>query len=146
MRTGKPSHKKPRFYADENIFPGCVSFLRSKKVRITHAVTGHQFSGKDDNFHWKWTCQHNEILLTLDKDFLNNHAYPSRDSPGVIVLMVPPPVIDSKVNIVLEKMLPMLRLQNKEYFRNKKIIANLDKITIQTLSRSGKINLEIVNW
>jgi len=60
--------------------------------------------------------------------------------------MVPPPVIDSKVNIVLEKMLPMLRLQNKEYFRNKKIIANLDKITIQTLSRSGKINLEIVNW
>lgn len=117
-----------------------------KKIRITHAVVDHQFSGKDDDFHWKWTCQHGEILLTLDKDFLNNRAYPSRNSSGAIVLMVPPPVTDSKVNIILGKMLPILKLQNREYFYCKKIIANLTRMTIQTSSRSGGFTSETVDW
>lgn len=72
MPLNKKPHKRPRFYADENIFPESVSFLRSKKVNILHVVSDLEFGGKNDTFHWKWANKYQRVLLTLDRDFLNN--------------------------------------------------------------------------
>jgi predicted nuclease of predicted toxin-antitoxin system len=145
MPLNKKAHKRPRFYADENVFPESINFLRSKKINVLHAVKDLNFGGKDDTFHWESANKYQRVLLTLDRDFLNNRLFPLRQTWGTIIIVVPPPVTDSKINIVLEKMLPILKLQNKEYYHCKKIIANLDTMTIQTLNRSGRINSEIIN-
>ncbi|MBI5356588.1 DUF5615 family PIN-like protein [Candidatus Collierbacteria bacterium] len=146
MPLNKKPHKRPKIYADENVFPESVSFLRSKKINILHAVKDLDFGGKDDVFHWELANKYQRILLTLDRDFLNNRLFPLRQSWGAIIIIVPPPVTSSKVNAILVKMVSLLKLQNREYFHFKKIITYPKIMTIQTSNRSGIISSETVDW
>jgi len=146
MPLNKKPHKRPKFYADENVFPESVSFLRSKKVNILHSVKDLKLSGRDDIFHWERVKQNRWILVTLDRDFLNNRLFPLRQTWGTIVIMVPPPVTSSRVNSLLVKLLPILRLNGREFFKKKKVIVSADKLIVWETDSSGKVISNNIEW
>ena len=146
MPLNKKPRKRPKFYADENVFPESISFLRSKKVNILHFVKDLKLSGRDDIFHWERAKQDQRILLTLDRDFLNNRLFPLRQTWGTIVIVVPPPVTNSRVNLLLVKLLPIFRLNGREFFRKKKFIVSADKLIAWETDSSGKLTSNNIEW
>lgn len=146
MPPTKKKSKKPRFYADENFFLESVKFLKSKGFNIVHAVEDLDYAGRDDKFHFDQADQNQRIFLTLDPDFLSNTSFPLRKTAGVIIIVVPPKITDSKINAVLTKLILLFRQSGQVFFKHKKVRATSTQITIWELDRSGKVIKEILKY
>jgi hypothetical protein len=80
-------HKKTRFLVDENIGK-LASILRELGL---HARSAHEAGLKghsdEDLFALGWKRQW--VIITNDKDFLNDRRYPFHRCPGVLILPSP---------------------------------------------------------
>ena len=78
---------KVRFYADHNVDYAFVEALRIKKYDVeTARDIGAE--RQPDEFHFRRAFKSKRVLLTLDRDFLDNDRFPLSQTRGVIVLNV----------------------------------------------------------
>jgi predicted nuclease of predicted toxin-antitoxin system len=76
---------KPRFYADENFPESVVAIILHMGGRAITARELHQL-GKPDEDHAAYALKHGYVLLTCDRDFLNERRFPLVHSPATVVL------------------------------------------------------------
>src|SRR5262249_27318453 len=92
-----PRHKatyfrqKPVLYFDENFPKNVVDALKTNR-RITryfkiYSVYDFLHQNKDDDFQYSFAKKKRFVLVTLDKEFLNDKKYPIQKIPGIIVVI-----------------------------------------------------------
>lgn len=76
---------KPKFYTDEN-FPGAaVGVLRATKV---HVLTSKEagLNGHPDENHVAFALKNGCVLLTCDRDYLDEQRFPLIHCPAIVVV------------------------------------------------------------
>lgn len=78
---------KWRIYADNNVSREIVDHLRQSEMDVLWIAEVPELRRQqDDNFHYREAARLGRYLLTNDMDFWNDHVFPLKDSPGVIIL------------------------------------------------------------
>lgn len=75
---------KPRFYADENFPTLAVEMLRSMGARVVTVQDVLRRRHPDEN-HTAYALKHGLILLTCDRDYLDNRRFPLVHCPVIVV-------------------------------------------------------------
>jgi len=75
---------KARFYADENFPPTAVEILRSYGARVSTASDAGLL-GRSDEDHAANALRRGYILVTCDRDYLNNNRFPLIHCPAIFV-------------------------------------------------------------
>jgi predicted nuclease of predicted toxin-antitoxin system len=74
----------PRFYADENFTPVAIEILRCSGARVfTVQQVGRR--GHPDENHAAYALRNGLILITQDRDYLNERRFPLISSPAIVV-------------------------------------------------------------
>lgn len=80
----------PRVYADANLPAGLVSFMRTRLGWDVFFVLEHPHLRRArDIEHFRLARQLSRTLITLDRDYLDEHAFPSAETAGVLVISAP---------------------------------------------------------
>ena len=81
---------QPRVYADANMPNGVVGFMREKLGWDVLFVMEHDdLRRARDIEHFRLARQLGRTLVTLDRDYLDDRAFPPEQGAGVIVFCVP---------------------------------------------------------
>jgi len=81
---------QPRVYADANMPNGVVGFMREKLGWDVLFVMEHDdLRRARDIEHFRLARQLGRTLVTLDRDYLDDRAFPAEEGAGVIVFCVP---------------------------------------------------------
>ena len=81
---------QPRVYADANLPRGVVTFMREKLGWDVLFVVEHDdLRRARDIEHFRLARQLGRTLVTLDRDYLDDRAFPAEEGAGVIVFCVP---------------------------------------------------------
>lgn len=81
---------QPRVYADANMPNGVVAFMRAKLGWDVLFVMEHDdLRRARDIEHFRLARQLGRTLVTLDRDYLDDRAFPAEEGAGVIVFCVP---------------------------------------------------------
>ena len=84
------SADQPRVYADANLPNGVVAFMREKLGWDVLFVIEHDdLRRARDIEHFRLARQLGRTLVTLDRDYLDDRAFPPEEGAGVIVFCVP---------------------------------------------------------
>jgi hypothetical protein len=75
---------KPRFYADENFPEQAVAILRKEGAKVKTVHEARQQGHPDEN-HTAYALRNGLVLLTCDRDFLDNRRFPLLHCPGIFV-------------------------------------------------------------
>ena len=80
--------QKFRLYLDANFPKGIVEVLKAnsnwrRRCKI-YSACDLGFEKKDDFFHFGYCRKNNLVLVTLDKDFMDDTKYPFSGIPGII--------------------------------------------------------------
>jgi hypothetical protein len=80
----------PRIYADANIPSGAVCFMRQRLGWDVFFVLEHEdLRRARDIEHYRLARQLARTLVTQDRDYENDTAFPPAEGAGVIVFVVP---------------------------------------------------------
>jgi predicted nuclease of predicted toxin-antitoxin system len=75
---------KPRFYSDANFPQWAVDYVRENKFKlVTAKEVGLQ--NRDDQDHLAYALREARVLLTCDRDFLDERKHPLISCPAIIV-------------------------------------------------------------
>ena len=81
---------QPRVYADANMPNGVVAYMREKLGWDVLFVIEHDdLRRARDIEHYRLARQLGRTLVTLDRDYLDDRAFPPEEGAGVIVFCVP---------------------------------------------------------
>ncbi|HTM27706.1 MAG TPA: DUF5615 family PIN-like protein [Vicinamibacterales bacterium] len=81
---------QPRVYADANIPLGVIQFMRERLAWDVLFVLEHEdLRRARDIEHYRLARQLGRTLVTLDRDYLDDRAFPPEEGAGVIVFSVP---------------------------------------------------------
>ncbi len=136
-------HKKPVFYADEDFPPASLKLLRDFKVK--HSIIDFDYSGRDDEFHFKFAANQKLIMLTLDDDYLDNKKFKLIKTYGVIVIKVGRLSVPERVNQVLQRLIPHLKKIDSNTLKGVKIRASKERYTKISL-KEGRVQKEEFSW
>lgn len=83
--------QKPVLYFDEN-FPQTVvaALMENRQIKNCFkilSVYDFQHQNKDDDFQYEFWRQKRFVLVTLDKDFMNDEKYPIQKIAGIILII-----------------------------------------------------------
>jgi hypothetical protein len=82
--------EKPRVYADANVPAGVVSFMRTTLAWDVLFVVEHDdLRRAPDIEHYRLARQLRRTLITMDRDYLDDRAFPPAETAGVVVLSAP---------------------------------------------------------
>jgi hypothetical protein len=82
--------RQPRVYVDANVPAGLVSFMRDTLRWDALFVIEHEdLRRARDGEHYRLARQLRRTLITLDRDYLDDRAFPPERSGGVLVLTAP---------------------------------------------------------
>ena len=80
----------PRIYADANMPAGVVGFMREVlHWDVLFVIEHDDLRRAPDRRHFELARQLGRTLVTMDRDYLDDRAYPPAASSGVIVLYAP---------------------------------------------------------
>ena len=80
----------PRIYADANIPIGIVSFMRTRLGWDVLFVVEHDdLRRARDIEHYRLARQLGRTIVTLDRDYIDDRAFPPAEGAGVIVFWAP---------------------------------------------------------
>ena len=80
----------PRVYADANVPAGVVSFMRQALGWDVLFVVEHDdLRRAADIEHYRLARQLRRTLITMDRDYLDDRAFPPAETAGVVVLSAP---------------------------------------------------------
>lgn len=127
-----PLSKKAKFLLDQNMPLQIAKNLKMHKINATHLSQ----LGKekiDDKALFSLAREIDRVLVTGDHDFLDDHQYPLKLSPGIIV-------IDGSLRVseVQHRLRRMARL--KDTFNKSKMILHEDTLTLRYLSDGFILN------
>jgi Domain of unknown function (DUF5615) len=77
--------KKTAFLVDESVDPAITDFLRKKGWNVK-TVSDVGLAGQDDEAMLAAAHRDDRVLLTHDRDFLDDRKFPPHRNPGVAVL------------------------------------------------------------
>jgi len=77
--------KRTRFLVDENVPEDLIIVLKEKGYDIK-SIANFGLKGRDDKEVFDLARKENRILITQDRDFLNDRLFPIQNSPGIAVL------------------------------------------------------------
>ncbi len=77
--------KKARFLVDESLGPEVANMIKNQGWNVKY-VDEIGLKGHDDHDVFSFAWRDDRILLTHDRDFLDDRAFPLYRNPGVIVL------------------------------------------------------------
>jgi predicted nuclease of predicted toxin-antitoxin system len=81
---------RPRLYVDANVPAGLVSFMRSAlDWDVLFVIEHDDLRRARDGEHYRLARQLRRVLITLDRDYLDDRKFPPGDSGGVLVLTAP---------------------------------------------------------
>jgi len=81
---------QPRVYADANLPAGSVAFMRQRlRWDVLFVVEHDDLRRARDAEHYRLARQLRRVLISLDRDFLDDRRFPPAESGGVIVLSAP---------------------------------------------------------
>jgi len=81
---------RPRVYADANVPAGLVGFMREKLRWDVLSVMEHpDLRRARDTEHYRLARQLRRTLITLDRDYLDDRAFPPESGSGVLVIAAP---------------------------------------------------------
>jgi hypothetical protein len=81
---------QPRVYADANIPSGVVAFMREKlRWDVLFVIEHDDLRRARDIEHYRLARQLGRTLVTLDRDYLDDRAFPPEEGAGVIVFCAP---------------------------------------------------------
>jgi predicted nuclease of predicted toxin-antitoxin system len=81
---------RPRVYADANVPAGLVAFMRDKLRWDVLSVMEHpDLRRARDSEHYRLARQLRRTLITLDRDYLDDRAFPPQSGSGVLVIAAP---------------------------------------------------------
>jgi hypothetical protein len=85
-----PLPAAPRIYADANVPAGVVAFMRERlRWDVLYVVEHDDLRRAPDARHFVLAREWRRTLVTLDRDYLDDRAYPPAESGGLIVLYAP---------------------------------------------------------
>ena len=85
---GRPG--PPRVYADANVPRGLVGFMRDQLRWDVFFVMEHEdLRRARDIEHYRLARRMHRTLLTLDRDYCDDRAFPPHEGAGVIVVAAP---------------------------------------------------------
>jgi len=120
--------REAKFYAEDSIEQVVIDILRDLGFKVISSREAG-LSGHDDADHLAYASRENRILLTKDKDFLNDRKHSPFESPGMIVLNIDPLNRES-----LEDVLYVLKFVIKPYreiwHKSKVLISKDRQITV----------------
>jgi predicted nuclease of predicted toxin-antitoxin system len=80
----------PRVYVDANLPAGLVGFMRHDlRWDVLFVLEHDDLRRASDRAHFHRACDLGRTLITLDRDFFDDRAFPADLSPGVIVCSAP---------------------------------------------------------
>jgi predicted nuclease of predicted toxin-antitoxin system len=77
-------HAKVRFYADENFPPIAIALLRKTGAKVDTARAKGLKRHPDEN-HASYALKHGYVLVTCDRDFLDDRRFPLVHCPALVV-------------------------------------------------------------
>lgn len=81
---------QPRVYVDANIPAGLVALMREQLGWDVLFVLEHeQLRRASDGDHYRLAWRLRRTLITLDRDYLDDRAFPPPECAGVLVLAAP---------------------------------------------------------
>jgi predicted nuclease of predicted toxin-antitoxin system len=81
---------QPRIYVDANVPAGLVTFMRATlQWDVLFVIEHDDLRRARDGEHYRLARQLRRTLITLDRDYLDDKAFPPRESGGVLVLTAP---------------------------------------------------------
>ena len=81
---------RPRVYADANVPAGIVAFMRERLRWDVLSVMEHpDLRRARDTEHYRLARQLRRTLVTLDRDYLDDRAFPPALGSGVLVIAAP---------------------------------------------------------
>ena len=81
---------RPRVYADANVPAGIVAFMRDKlKWDVLSVMEQPDLRRARDTEHYRLARQLRRTLITLDRDYLDDHTFPPGSGSGVLVIAAP---------------------------------------------------------
>jgi hypothetical protein len=81
---------RPRVYADANVPAGIVAYMREKLRWDVLFVMDHpDLRRARDTEHYRLARQLRRTLVTLDRDYLDDHKFPPAQTSGVLVMAAP---------------------------------------------------------
>ena len=87
-RAGPPTG--PRIYADANVPAGIIAFMRETlHWDVLFVIEHDDLRRAPDRRHFVLARQLGRTLMTLDRDYLDDRAYPPAETSGLIVLYAP---------------------------------------------------------
>lgn len=80
----------PRIYADANVPAGVVAMMRRElRWDVLFVVEHDDLRRASDASHFSRAAEQGRVLVTLDRDFLDDRRFPPALGPGVIVCSAP---------------------------------------------------------
>ncbi|MGQ0732921.1 MAG: DUF5615 family PIN-like protein [Acidobacteriota bacterium] len=80
----------PRIYADANVPVGLVAYMRNALGWDVLAVIEHpDLRRAQDVEHFRLARRLRRTLVTLDRDYLDDRAFPPEETAGVLILSAP---------------------------------------------------------
>jgi hypothetical protein len=81
---------RPRVYADANVPAGLVAFMRQRlDWDVLFVLEDDDLRRATDRRHFELAGQLRRTLVTLDRDYLDDRAFPPDQSGGVLVISAP---------------------------------------------------------
>jgi len=81
---------KPRIYADANVPAGLVSYMRQTLGwDVFFVLEEAELRRATDLRHYRMAQQLRRTLITLDRDYLDDRAFPPAEGSGVLVVSAP---------------------------------------------------------
>ena len=81
---------QPRIYVDANMPAGIVTFMRATlRWDVLFVIEHDDLRRARDGEHYRLARQLRRTLITLDRDYLDDKAFPPHESGGVLVLTAP---------------------------------------------------------
>jgi hypothetical protein len=82
--------ESPRVYADANVPAGIVGFMRTAlRWDVLFVVEHDDLRRAHDIEHYRLARQLRRTLITMDRDYLDDRAFPPAETAGVLVLSAP---------------------------------------------------------
>lgn len=80
----------PRVYVDANMPAGLVSLMRQELGwDVLFVIEGDDLRRASDEEHFRRAFDYARTLVTLDRDYLDDRAFPPEQSGGVLVISAP---------------------------------------------------------
>ena len=81
---------RPRIYADANVPAGLVAYMRLRlQWDVLFVVEDDDLRRAPDLKHYRLAQQLRRILVTMDRDYLDDRRFPPDEGSGVLVIQAP---------------------------------------------------------